>query len=90
VLKFIYSYHGVAFNNSSDTNGTAQACCSISGDAEAIVWWNEILTVPGPTMVYTLDNYTHSTIGSHIIYPNATTPIVGNYFTTIIDAQNAS
>ncbi len=63
------------------------------------MWYNEIFNVTGPTVIYTVDEDTHSTIGSSVISNNVTSTVippdggavVGRYiYTTLGPTYDAS
>ncbi len=59
--------------------------CSIWAEATAVIWFDEIITSTGPTIFYTLNRDSQSTIGSHLVYNNITSDIDYNIYSEYID-----
>ncbi|KAK2628787.1 hypothetical protein QTJ16_001890 [Diplocarpon rosae] len=67
-----YTNSSSTSTNTGDRPSLSDACtCTIVFSTTPIMWYNEVFNATGPTIVYTINEDTHSTIGSSLIPSNS-------------------
>jgi hypothetical protein len=68
---------GPRYSNESSTSAIHDkyCLCTLVVFTDSFLWYDEILSVDGPTMIYTIDEETHATLGSSLRQSNTTSTI---------------
>lgn len=78
-----------AYRNDSGSVSDYYCACNINGLIDGMIFWDEIVPIDGPTLIYTMGP-SNQTIGSQLVQRSATSTLDPDYWTPWMDDNQYS